>query len=131
MIDSTSSSSSGPSTTKRSVESTVITDDGSIIAIGGLVEDSYAGGVDKVPVLGDIPILGALFRYDTRKRVKTNLMVFLRPRVLRSADDSATLSQSRYEEILLKQRTADDPRYILKGEGPLPQLDAGFSAVKQ
>lgn len=130
VIDSTSSSSSGPSTTKRSVESTVITDDGSIIAIGGLVEDSYAGGVDKVPLLGDIPILGALFRYDTRKRVKTNLMVFLRPRVLRSADDSATLSQDRYEEILLKQRTADDPRYILKGEGPLPQLDAGFSPAK-
>jgi general secretion pathway protein D len=131
VIDSANSSTSGPSTTKRSVESTVITDDGSIIAIGGLVEDSYAGGVDKVPVLGDIPIIGALFRYDTRKRVKTNLMVFLRPRVLRSADDSATLSQSRYEEILLKQRTADDPRYILKGEGPLPQLDAGFSAAKQ
>lgn len=130
IIDSTSSSTAGPSTTKRSVESTVITDDGSIIAIGGLVEDSYSGGVDKVPVLGDLPIIGGLFRYDTRKRVKTNLMVFLRPRVLRSADDNADVSLNRYNDMLEKQRNADTPRITMKDEGPTPTLQPVDSSTK-
>ncbi len=122
MIDNSGSSANGPSTTKRSIESSVIADDGAIIAIGGLVEDSYSGGTDKVPFLGDLPLIGSLFRFDTRKRVKTNLIIFLRPRVLRTAEDSASLSNSRYDTIIGKQRTADATENLLRNEAPLPEL---------
>lgn len=122
VIDNSGSSANGPSTTKRSIESSVIADDGAIIAIGGLVEDSYSGGTDKVPFLGDLPLIGSLFRFDTRKRVKTNLIIFLRPRVLRTAEDSASLSNSRYDTIIGKQRTADATENLLRNEAPLPEL---------
>jgi len=75
----------GPITNKRSIESNVLVEDGCIIVLGGLIEDTYAGNQDKVPVLGDIPGSGSLFRSETRSRSKTNLMVFLRPVVVRDA----------------------------------------------
>ena len=86
----------GPITNKRSIESTVLVDDGAVIALGGLVEDTYSGGVEKVPLLGDIPYLGALFRYESRKRGKTNLIVFLRPVILRDAASAESISADRY-----------------------------------
>jgi len=122
VIDSTTSSTSGASTTKRSIESTVVVDNGNIIALGGLMQDSYSGSVEKVPVLGDLPFIGALFRYDTRSRSKTNLMIFLRPRVLRSAEDSAELSRSRYDEIIGVQKNADVPKALMRNEDPLPTM---------
>ena len=70
---------------KRALESTVLIDDGSIIVLGGLIQDSQTDGTQKIPFLGDIPVAGALFRYDTRARSKTNLMVFLRPTIVRNA----------------------------------------------
>ena len=73
----------GPSTSKRSIESTVLVDDGSVIVLGGLLEDSYGLSQDKVPVMGDLPVIGGLFRNENRQRNKTNLMVFLRPMVIR------------------------------------------------
>ena len=100
------SNTNGPTTTKRSIESTVLVEDGSIIVIGGLLQDKYSGGQEKVPFLGDIPGIGALFRSDTRTREKTNLMVFLRPVVLRSADDSTRLSLDRYDLMRGLQQNA-------------------------
>ena len=67
---------------KRALESTVVVDDTQIIVLGGLIEDRLTDGTDKVPGLGDIPIAGALFRYDARRRQKTNLMIFIKPTVL-------------------------------------------------
>jgi general secretion pathway protein D len=64
---------------KRALESTVIVDDTQIIVLGGLIEDRLTDGSDKVPLFGDIPIAGALFRYDARRRQKTNLMIFIKP----------------------------------------------------
>jgi general secretion pathway protein D len=96
----------GPTTSKRSLDSTVIVDDGAFLALGGLVEDSYSGGVQKVPFLGDIPYLGALFRYDMRKRNKTNLVIFLRPVILRSAEDSNSITGSRYDYIIGQQKAS-------------------------
>ena len=90
-------SKNGPTTTKRSIESTVLVEDGSIIVLGGLLQDKYSGGQDKVPLRGDIPGVGALFRSDTRSRQKTNLMVFLRPVVLRSATASTTTASSTHQ----------------------------------
>jgi general secretion pathway protein D len=114
----------GPTTSKRSLDSTVIVDDGAFLALGGLVEDSYSGGVQKVPLLGDIPYLGALFRYDTRKRSKTNLVIFLRPVILRSPEDSNSITGSRYDYIIGQQKASaeggivePDPR-----QPSLPQL---------
>lgn len=115
-------SSTGPSTTKRSIESTVLVDDGAMIALGGLVEDTYSGGREKVPVLGDIPYLGALFRYDTRKRGKTNLIVFLRPVILRDASSIAGLSADRYNYIIGQQRDLDSPDRLMRREPGAPLL---------
>jgi general secretion pathway protein D len=89
--------SNGPTTTKRSIESTVLVDDGNIVVIGGLLQDQYTGNQDKVPVLGDVPVFGNLFKSEARKRAKTNLMVFLRPVVVRDARESDALSADRYD----------------------------------
>lgn len=97
-------SSSGLITRKRSIESQVVVDDGAMLAIGGLMEDQYSGSNSKVPGLGDVPVVGGLFRSEARSRKKTNLMVFLRPVVVRSADDSNKLSMDRYDMIRATQQ---------------------------
>lgn len=114
-------STNGPTTNKRSIRSTVLVDDGAIVALGGLVEDSYSGGEEKVPLLGDIPYAGALFRYDTRKRTKTNLVVFLRPVIIRDAEAHAAITSTRYDYVIGKQRDSAS-RITLANEGAPPQL---------
>ena len=86
-------------TNKRSIENTVLVDDGQIAVIGGLVSDDTKNGESKVPLLGDIPFFGNLFKYQTRSREKTNLMIFLRPVVMRDSRATAQLTGSRYEYI--------------------------------
>ena len=111
----------GPTTNKRSIDSTVLVDDGAIVALGGLIEDQLTNGSEKVPLLGDIPILGDLFRYDNRNRTKTNLVVFLRPKILRDGEAYAELSNDRYDQILGTQRQAEGER-ALAPSGELPPL---------
>ncbi|BBB66451.1 type II secretion system protein GspD [Undibacterium sp. YM2] len=84
-------------TKERSITTNVLVDDGQIIALGGLIEDSTTDGGEKVPGLGDIPLIGNLFKYQTSKRSKTNLMVFLRPTVIRNAEQSNNISVDRYD----------------------------------
>jgi general secretion pathway protein D len=98
------SASAGVTTNKRSIESTVLVDDGQIVVIGGLMQDSIKDGEDKTPLLGDIPILGNLFKSKSRSRNKTNLMVFLRPVVLRDADKANSVTTERYDYIRGEQR---------------------------
>ena len=86
-------------TSRRAIESNVLVDDGQIVVLGGLIQDDVKGNVSKVPLLGDIPLLGRLFRYDSRKRTKTNLLVFLRPVVLRDAASAWDVTASRYDYI--------------------------------
>lgn len=86
----------GPSYTKRAVESTVLVQDGQLIALGGLLQDSYNDSMEKTPVLGDLPYIGALFRYETKTHNKTNLMLFLRPYVIRDAEQSDAITDDRY-----------------------------------
>ena len=102
--------SAGPITNKRAVESTVLLDDGEIIVIGGLIQDSAAGGLEKVPVLGDLPLVGGLFQYRTRSRTKTNLMVFLRPTILRDAHGAQPISADRYDYIIGEQKRLSPPQ---------------------
>jgi general secretion pathway protein D len=118
----------GPVTRKRSLETNVLVDDGNIIVLGGLVQDEVTDGTEKVPILGDIPILGYLFRYDTRRRQKTNLMLFLRPYVIRDSEDSYSLTLDRYDMMRkLEQELQPEPHFALPSfEGPiLPELHLG------
>ncbi|WP_372659310.1 type II secretion system secretin GspD [Hydrogenophaga sp.] len=97
-------SSTGLITNKRTIESSVLVDDGAIVVLGGLLQDEYAGNQDKVPGLGDVPLFGNLFKSETRSRKKTNLMVFLRPVVVRDARETSNLSLDRYELMRSAQK---------------------------
>jgi general secretion pathway protein D len=108
----------GVTTNKRAVESTVLVDDGQIVVIGGLIQDSVKDGVEKIPLLGDIPGLGWLFTYSTRSRSKTNLMVFLRPTVLRDAQRAESLTGGRYDYIIGEEKKAAPPH-----RPPLPDME--------
>jgi general secretion pathway protein D len=89
--------SQGLITNKSAIENTVIVDDGQMIALGGLLKDGFSQSQDKVPLLGDVPIIGGLFRYEKRQRDKVNLMIFLRPVVIRDSNASSVLLQDRYD----------------------------------
>lgn len=95
---------SGPTTNKRSIESNVIVDDGAIVVLGGLLSDSSEAKNSQVPGLGDIPGFGWLFKSESRTRKKNNLMVFLRPVVVRESNDTNALSLSRYDVIRSSQQ---------------------------
>lgn len=124
--ENTLSSVNGPTTSKRSIESNVVVDDGSIIVLGGLLEDSYSQGEDKVPVMGDLPVVGGLFRSEKRQRNKTNLMVFLRPVVVRDAATSEALMVDRYDAIRglqqVTQPASSLPLRSVSGAPVLPEL---------
>jgi len=91
-------------TNKRSLESTVVVDDGQIVVLGGLIQDSLTDGSSKVPLAGDVPVVGALFRYDNRQRTKTNLMVFLKPTVVRTGTATTSVTVDRYEYLMGEQQ---------------------------
>ena len=97
-------STTGLITNKRSIESNVVVNDGAIVVLGGLLQDTYQGGQEKVPGLGNLPLVGNLFRAETRSRSKTNLMIFLRPVVVRDAPSSESLSLDRYESMRSAQK---------------------------
>ena len=118
----------GITTNKRSIETNVLVDDGQVIVLGGLIDDTQRDSVVKVPGLGDIPILGNLFKYQKRSRVKTNLMVFLRPTVIRSNEQSVNLANDRYEYIRNEQIAAQpEQKLVLPDMGAplLPPLQDG------
>ena len=106
-VDATSVGSvSGLITNKRSIESNILVEDGSVVVLGGLLSDEYDGNKAQVPGFGDIPYIGALFRNESRTRKKTNLMVFLRPVVLRDANATELFSSGRYQQMMNAQSGA-------------------------
>jgi general secretion pathway protein D len=112
VVDSTNVS--GIITNKRSIESNVLVESGNIIVLGGLVEDRVTGNEEKVPGLGDVPVLGQFFRYDNRRRQKTNLMVFLRPVVVRNEDQAQSIVTNRYDYMRqLQQQNQPEKRFGL------------------
>ena len=120
-----SNSSNGPTTNKNSLETTVVADDGQIMVLGGQLKEQYDGGLDKVPLLGDLPIFGNLFRSESRKRSKSVLLVFLRPVVLRDAQAVNSVTLDRYEAIRAEQQAAQpEPNRLMPiNDGPmLPAL---------
>ncbi len=119
---STINAANGPTTNKRSIDTNVLVADGSIVVLGGLLQDEYAGNQEKVPGLGDIPLFGNLFKSETRSRRKTNLMVFLRPVVVRDASASDSLSVDRYDLMRSLQQGAQPQASMAVPVNEAPQM---------
>jgi general secretion pathway protein D len=131
VVPSTNSSTAGPTTDKSAIETTVVVDDGQIMVLGGLLKDEFTDGTDKVPGLGDIPLVGNLFKSENRTRVKTNLMVFLRPVVVRTQAAADALTLDRYDAIRAQQQTAQPRNSVLVpiNQGPvLPPIERPAAA---
>ncbi|WP_294190547.1 type II secretion system secretin GspD [uncultured Sphingomonas sp.] len=92
---------------KREVETVLTVDDGAIGVIGGLLSDEERRTIEKIPLLGDIPVLGNLFKSKAKSRSKTNLMIFIRPTVIRSAADNRRVTEQRYGYLRLQQGLQD------------------------
>lgn len=107
-------------TNKRSIKTSVQVDNGAIVVLGGLIGDDARANQDKIPLLGDLPVLGNLFKNSRRSAVKTNLMVFLRPQIVRDRAGAVALSQTRYNDIRAKQQRQNDEQT----ERLLPQRGA-------
>jgi general secretion pathway protein D len=105
--------SAGLITNKRAIESNVLVDDGQIVVLGGLIEERIESGETKVPGLGDIPFFGNLFKSQSRKRVKTNLLVFLRPVIIRDAEAAYSVTSDRYDFIRQLRGDARLPSHFL------------------
>ena len=116
-----SASNGGFSINKRSVQSTVLADDGSIIALGGLIGDNYSAGNSKVPLLGDIPWIGQLFRSENKSRQKDNLMIFLRPVIVRDQDDVTAITENRYDLMRDQQLGYQTDNRLIRDRN-VPQL---------
>jgi len=128
------SNSAGIILSKRALESSVVIDDQQIVVLGGLIQDTFSDGSDKIPVAGDVPVIGNLFRYDNRRRTKTNLLVFLKPTVIRTDSAGKSLTSDRYDYILNEQERTrplprwfwDDPTYPqLPSAGAMPGTATG------
>jgi general secretion pathway protein D len=124
----TATSTNGPTTNKNSIETTVVAEDGQIIVLGGQMKDQFGDNSNRVPGLGDIPILGNLFKNESRNREKTMLLVFLRPVVIRDARAAESLTLDRYESIRAEQRNAQPTPSFLVPINEAPMLPP-FSAT--
>ncbi|WP_255501110.1 type II secretion system secretin GspD [Mitsuaria sp. WAJ17] len=114
----TKADTSGPATEKSAIETTVSVDDGEIIVLGGLLKDEFADSEGRVPGLGSIPLIGNLFKNTGRSRIKTNLMVFLRPVIMRDQKSADDLTLDRYEYIRgLQQSGQPQPKFALPDTG--------------
>jgi len=115
------SETSGPTTRKRSIKTSVLVDDGGILVLGGLIEETANDTVTKVPLLGDIPLLGKLFTSQSTNKSKQNLMVFLRPSILRDYDDAAMVTNEKYNYLreLQQDKKYDDGFGLLDEKPPV------------
>ncbi|PUA20206.1 type II secretion system secretin GspD [Glaciimonas sp. PCH181] len=127
-VDPTSlTNAAGLTTNKRSLDTNVVMEDGEIIVLGGLIGDNKSGSVQKVPLLGDLPFIGNFFKYQSGSRAKTNLMIFLRPTVIRNKDQSGTVVANRYDYMRQAQISAEPEKSLLKdfGSAVVPTQDLG------
>lgn len=117
-------------TNKRAIKTTILAEDGETLVLGGLIQDDFTETEQKVPLLGDIPFIGRLFRSTSWVNVKRNLLVFLQPKIIREAEDARTLTQEKYERIRTIQLEIDATDNILqafnKPNNRLPEHSAVF-----
>lgn len=121
-------------TSQRTIKTSVMVDDGQIIVLGGLIADDENNTVQKVPFLGDIPILGALFRYKRNVKDKKNLMVFLHPTILRDGAITSQISSSKYSIIREQQirSRGEDSESVAKSLAPImPRVETLVAPVKE
>ena len=111
----------GIATRKRSIKTSVLVDDGGILILGGLIQEEVTDTESKVPLLGDIPLIGFLFRSQHTTKSKANLMVFLRPSILRDHKDAAFVTNEKYNYMRGFGMTEDNESYGLLDE-PAPRL---------
>ncbi len=90
-------------TNKRSIKTTVIVEDGSMVVLGGLIDEDLQQTKQKVPLLGDLPIVGGLFRSQSTQKVKRNLMIFLHPIIIRTSATQKSISRNKYSAMRIKQ----------------------------
>ncbi len=132
-IDNSVASTSGIVTTVRAIENNIIADDGQVVVLGGLISDDENHNEEGVHGLADIPVIGNLFKYRTRTRTKRNLMVFLRPIIIRSKEQNASISMDRYDYMRAAGAEAqpNDDSVLLRNLGApiLPQLTNGQPPV--
>lgn len=127
-IDTSVTSNSGLILKNRVIETNILADDGQVLILGGLIQDDTSEGIEKVPGLGDIPLIGNLFKYQKRSRKKTNLMVFLRPVVVRNREQQMSLTADRYDFIRGTQEASKpEPSMVVQdlGRPTLPALVNG------
>ncbi|WP_455205767.1 type II secretion system secretin GspD [Kaarinaea lacus] len=113
-------------TSQRKINTSVLVDSGKILVLGGLVQDDLVESHQMVPFLGDLPILGVLFRYSSVKKIKTNLMVFIRPVIMRDSRQGTILTNSKYNYIRdLQTESREEGVYLLTDENPplMPEFD--------
>ena len=120
--ESRSTPTTGIVTNKRAIDTSVLVDDGEIIVLGGLLEENVTITSNNVPGLSSIPVLGELFKYESRKRTKTNLMVFLRPYVVRDANRSASVTLDRYDYMRRAQAATQPSNHWLLPDAQAPML---------
>jgi general secretion pathway protein D len=109
-------------TNKRSIKTNVLAQDGQIIVLGGLIEDRVRESEQRVPLLGDIPLLGALFRAKSSNVEKSNLMVFIHPRILRDAGTADSYTASKYNLIRGKEAQSFEEGIFMTPDVPRPEL---------
>ncbi|OGA99086.1 MAG: type II secretion system protein GspD [Burkholderiales bacterium RIFCSPHIGHO2_12_FULL_69_20] len=132
VVSNTATATNGPTTNKNSLETTVVADDGQIMVLGGQMKDEYTDGENKVPLLGDVPMMGNLFKSSSRERRKSVMLVFLRPVVIRDAQTATSLTMDRYEAIRAQQQASQPaPSSVMSiNQGPvLPALPGSVPAV--
>lgn len=113
----TADQSGGYTIDKRSLQTTILADDGQIVVLGGLISDAYTNGNSRVPWISKIPVLGSLFRDETKSRVKTNLLIFLRPVIVR---DASTLRLSRWTGIAISKENLSIIKRIIGQRKKVP-----------
>ncbi|MFQ5547220.1 MAG: type II secretion system secretin GspD [Woeseia sp.] len=119
-------------TNERTIDTTVIVEDGGILVLGGLIEDTLIESTQKVPILGSIPLLGALFRNRSIDKAKTNLMVFIRPKILRDGSQAAIATNAKYNYVrdVQMQRGTNVPQMRGVDRPVIPPLES-FEEEKQ
>ncbi|WP_158218970.1 type II secretion system secretin GspD [Roseateles aquatilis] len=122
VVATVNSATQGPTFDKSAVETSVTLEDGQVLVLGGLMKDEYTDGEDKVPGLGDIPLIGNLFKNQSRKRIKSNLMIFLRPVVLRTPENATALTMDRYDAIRAYQQDSQPKSNLVLPDTGAPLL---------
>ena len=130
-VDTRTSVDAGTVTNKRAIDTSILLDDGQIMVLGGLLQDGYSQSKDAVPWLSDIPGLGALFRNEKRSVSKTNLMVFLRPYIIRDSGAGRSITLNRYEFMRRAQAGLQPERSWAMPDVQAPQLPAVEKAIPQ